>query len=114
MSTGLTERVLSVIADQVACPRSRLLPQADLFRDLGVDGADAEELLLRLREEFAIDLRSMRFHRHFGPEGTNLFAILLPGWWRWRHERIPVRIADLVEAARTQTWPIRYSEETSA
>jgi hypothetical protein len=109
MSADLTKRVLQAIADHTGCQPSQLLPQTDLW-DLGVDGADAHELLLRLSREFEIDLTCMQFRRHFGPEAAfNPFALLLPSWWRWRRERLPVTIADLAEAARTRTWPIQYS-----
>jgi hypothetical protein len=36
---------------------------------------------------------------------------MLPSWWRWQRERIPVRVADLIEAARTHRWPIHYPRE---
>jgi uncharacterized protein DUF1493 len=114
MSTDLAERVVTVIARQTGCPQSRLQLQTDLW-DLGVDGDDAHDLLLRLGGEFQINLQKMQFCRHFGPEtGFNPLAVFLPRWWRWRRERIPVTVADLVEAARTRAWPIRYSEGISA
>jgi hypothetical protein len=114
MSTDLAERVVSVIAHQTGCPQSRLPLQTDLW-DLGVDGDDAQDLLLRLSEEFQIDLQNMQFNRHFGPEaGFNPLAVFLPGWWRWRRGRIPVAIADLVEAASTRNWPIQYTSGVSA
>jgi hypothetical protein len=113
MHPDLAGRIMEIIADETRCHPSRLRLETDLW-DIGVDGDDARDLLLRLSEEFEINLENMQFHRHFGPEGTNLFAVLLPGWWRWRRERIPVRIADLVEAAHTRTWPVQYSGGPSA
>jgi hypothetical protein len=114
VDTELERRVMAAVADQTCCPLSQLSPQTDLFRDLGVDGEDASDLLLRLGKEFEIDLENVRFDRHFGAEGFNPLALLLPGWWRWRRERIPVTIADLIEAARTRTWPIQYTSGASA
>jgi acyl carrier protein len=113
VDTDLERCVAAAIADEVRCPLSQLSPQTDLFQDLGVDGDDAHDLLLRLSQEFEINLENLQFDRHFGPEGTNLFAVLLPSFWRWRRERLPVTIADLVEAARTHNWPIRYREITA-
>jgi hypothetical protein len=67
-----------------------------------------------LAKEFEINPESVRFDRHFGPEaGFNPLGTLLPSWWRWRRERMPVTIADLIEAARTQNWPIRYREKSA-
>src|SRR5262245_47719020 len=113
MHPTLPERVMEMIADETRCHPSLLHPETDLW-DIGVDGDDARDLLLRLSNDFGVNLESMQLHRHFGPEGTNLFSVFLPGWWRWRRERIPVTIADLVEAAHTKTWPIRYTEGSSA
>ena len=115
MDADLEKRVVAAIADQTRCPLAQLSPQTDLFRDLGVDGDDARDLLLRLGEEFEIDLEKVRFGRHFGPEaGFNPLAMVLPRWWRWQRERVPVTIADLIEAARTRSWPIRYREVMSS
>jgi acyl carrier protein len=119
MNADLSERVLQMIADQTSCRLSQLRPETDLFQDLGVDGDDALELLIRLRDEFAINMDDVQFKRHFSSE-PHLFnpwlslSLLLPRRWRWppwRQERIPVVVADLIEAARTQNWPIGYDEE---
>lgn len=115
VDADLEKRVLAAIADQTRCPLSELSPQTDLFRDLGMDGDDARDLLLRLSEKFEINLENMQFDRHFGPEaGFNPLALLLPTWWQWLRQRLPVTIADLVEAARTRNWPIRHSEGANA
>jgi acyl carrier protein len=119
LNAELSERVMQMIADQTARRLSRLRPETDLFQDLGVDGDDALELLVRLRDEFAINMDDVQFKRHFSSE-PHLFSpwlslsLLLPRRWRWplwRQERIPVTVADLIEAARTQTWPIGYDEQ---
>ena len=112
MGDDLAKRVLATIANETGCRVSKLLPQMDVCRDLGVDGDDAHELLLRLSNEFEIAMEGMEFNRHFGPEaGFNPLALMLPSWWRWPRERIPVRVADLIEAARTPRWPIHYPRE---
>jgi hypothetical protein len=112
MNAELSERVMQTVTDQTGFPRSALRMDTDLARDLGVDGDDAYELLLRFSGDFEVNLASLQLHRHFGPEaGFNPLALLRPSWWRWQSERVPITIADLVEAAHTQTWPIRYDEE---
>jgi hypothetical protein len=113
-NSKLTDQVMEMIADRTQCNRSKLRPEADLFLDLGVDGDDAEDLLHRFREGLGVNLEALQFGRHFGPEAFNPLVFLLPGWWRSKRQRIPVTIADLVEAARTQTWPIQYNEGPSA
>lgn len=112
MYADLHERVMQMIADQTGSRRSGLRLDTDLARDLGVDGDDARELLVRFSGDFEVNPMNLQFHRHFGPEAAfNRFALLRPSWWRWQSERIPITIADLVEAARTRTWPIGYDEE---
>jgi uncharacterized protein DUF1493 len=112
MSADLSERVMQMIADQTGFRRSGMRPDTDLARDLGVDGDDARELLLRFGGDFNVNLVNLQFDRHFGPEaGFNLLALLRPSRWRWQSERVPLTIADLVEAARTRSWPIGYDEE---
>jgi hypothetical protein len=105
---------MQMIADQTRRHLSQLRPETDLFQDLGVDGDDAVDLLRRLREEFDANLDALQFDRHFGPDGFNPLALVIPSWRRWKRERIPVTIADIVEAAQTKHWPIRYSEGMSA
>ena len=84
----------------------------DLFHDLGLDGADAEEVFKELQEDHGVDLGSLQWDRHFGPEAAfNPFALLFPSWWRWRRQRIPVRVRDLVEAIRTKRWQLCYPEK---
>jgi hypothetical protein len=105
----LSERVMQMIADRTGFHRSELRLETDLARDLGVDGDDARGLLVRFGSDFEVNLANLQFHRHFGSEaGFNPLALLIPGWWRWRIERVPITIADLVQAARLRTWPIGY------
>jgi hypothetical protein len=112
LNAELSERVMQMIADQTGGRRSGLRLDTDLARDLGLDGDDARELLLRFSGDFEVSLVNLQFHRHFGSEaGFNPLALLRPSWWRWQSERVPITIADLVEAARTRTWPIGYDEE---
>ena len=100
--------VIAAILDATRT-RKKLDLETDLFSDLGVDGIDAEKLLQRLSMQFGFSLQGLQFDRHFGPEaGFNPLALLMPGWWRRHRNRIPVRVADIVEAARTLKWPIKY------
>ncbi len=109
LNAELSERVMQMIADQTGFRRSGLRLEMDLARGLGVDGDDARELLVRFSDDFEVNLVNLKVPRHFGPEaGFNPLALLRPSWWRWRRERVPTTIADLVQAARTRTWPIGY------
>jgi hypothetical protein len=79
---------MQMVADQTGFPRSMLRLDSDLARDLGVDGDDARELLLRLSGDFEANLANLQFHRRFGSEAAfNPLALLRPSWWRWQRER---------------------------
>jgi acyl carrier protein len=103
VTDDIADRVIDMIQSEIGCSRRILKLDADIVRDIKVDGLDAENLLLRLGREFGVNLSGLEFDRHFGPEGAfNPFALLLPGWWRWQRERIPVTVERLIEAARTK------------
>ena len=115
MGDELKERVFMMVATQTGHRRAELSLQTNVFRDLGVDGDDAEDLLIGFSKEFDVDLKRLQFSRHFGPEAPfNPIALLMPRWWRWQRERIPVRMQDLVDAAASREWTIRYPEEQAA
>ena len=112
MYEELTDRVFALVGMQTAARREKLSLETDLFGDLGVDGDDAHELLSIVADEFGVNMDTLKFERHFGPESWfNPFALLFPSWWRWHRERVPIRIRDLVEAARAGKWTIRYPTE---
>lgn len=69
-----------MIADRTGYRRSELRPETDLFQDLGVDGDDALDLLIRLRDDFAINMDEVQFKRHFLVGATSLqsMAIVFP------------------------------------
>ena len=170
VDTEFEERIIACVAKMTGASRSALGPDTDLYRDLGVTGDDAEELLRVLADEHALDLTDIRFNRHFTSEASPftegrwwehvlwmlagiascglagfflaraypsnfpfaewgrylLFAVcigwvlvwgylgnlILPGARKWRHERVPITIQDLVSAAKDKKWPISYGQIT--
>lgn len=109
---GIAERVAELVAKCTGVSVSQLNLHTDLLGDLGVDGADAEELLEEFCAFFGVDAQAIEFDRHFGPEGGfNPFALLFPSWWAWHKKRIPVTIETLVRAAETECWPVTYESE---
>ncbi len=90
---------------------SRVTPSTDLLADLGIDGNDAVEIFESLADRFGVDFSDIRWDRHFGPEaGFNPLALLLPSWWRWQRERIPVRVRDLAHAVVAKRWTMTYPD----
>lgn len=110
--TGPAKRVRQLIFEHTCYPLEKLRDETDLLWDVGVDGQDAWELLAAFCDEFGVDGNSIVVDRHFGPEvGFNPLALLLPSWWAWQLNRIPVTVGTLVEAATTNRWPINYESE---
>ncbi len=71
-SETLEERVVARIAEMTGAPREALTGGTDVYQDLAVTGVTARNLLAALAEEFDIDLRGLRFYRHFDDGGFSL------------------------------------------
>ncbi len=66
---ALSERVNSIVTDQLGVDKASLSPEANLLDDLGADSLDVVELVMALEEEFGIevpddDVENMRTIRH--------------------------------------------------
>lgn len=110
--TEAENRVIEFLCKQLGEKPETILLGTDLFRDLGVDGADAEEVIDGIAHEFGVDFSRLEWGRHFGPErGCNPFALLLPSWWRWQRERIPVTVRDLARAVVAKQWSMEYRRD---
>lgn len=53
---ALTERVNTIVTDQLGVDRESLTPEANLLDDLGADSLDVVELVMALEEEFGIEV----------------------------------------------------------
>lgn len=97
--------IRALLHDELGCRPGTISSDADLFRDLGIDGADAVDFLDAVEREFDVDLSEMDRRRHFGPERAfTPLALLSPSWWTWRRERIPVTVHDLARAVVAGRW----------
>jgi Protein of unknown function (DUF1493) len=114
MNVDLVQRIIAFISNETRSNRKRIGMDTTLFGDLGVDGEDGRELIEAFGKEFSVDISSFRPSEHFGPEGGGcLFAavpyFLLTHVFRADHHSlaglIPIRVSDLVTAAKTQRWP---------
>lgn len=65
---------------------------------------DAEELLQRLATRFNVDMSGLIFHRHFGPEGSNLLWLFYTPDWLKDHGHYPVTVEHLISVAQAGKW----------
>jgi hypothetical protein len=72
---ALYNRVLDFVSSETRT-RKHLSGSTDIAKDLGVDGDDATEFMLKFRREFDVDLSSFRFDRYFGGEGFRLILAI--------------------------------------
>jgi acyl carrier protein len=108
----ILEQVKQILWDLHGDRPERVTLKSDLFSDLEIDGDDAVEIFEKIKEEFEVDFSCMQWNRHFGPEaGFNPFALLLPSWWKWQRERVPVRVEDLICAICAKRWVKDYTGE---
>ncbi|MBQ9578073.1 MAG: DUF1493 family protein [Ottowia sp.] len=110
-----TEDVIALIAEETALSPERIQPQHSLNFDLGVDGDDAEELLLAYREKFLVDMSGFDFHRYFDEESHALSLFLL--LWRLlaggEKPKEPLFVRDLLRAAQLGFWsPVASADYT--
>ncbi len=91
-----------------------LRPDIDLSTDIiaaaKIDGDDVSELIEEFADQFEVDLFGYRWWCHHGPEGCFLLFWAPFSHWFYFRQRIPIRLSDLVRAARTRKWCIEYPE----
>lgn len=103
------ETVLQIVAEQSGVKREKLDDDTRIGEDLHLDGDDVVELVEKVATTFRVDMTNYRWYHHHGPEGCNPLWLIVRPWWI-RKTHIPLRVADLIEAARTGVWPIVYQE----
>ena len=102
----LRDKVIAFVAAELCVKTQEISLETDLLKDLGVDGADAVELLEKFSDEFHVDVSGLDLRKSFGPEGgANPFCFLVPSWWAWHRNRKPITIGDMVRAVESGFWP---------
>jgi acyl carrier protein len=106
----LYERIVTVVAESI--DPKYIEPGSRIHHDLGLDGMDAYDLMVKLQDQFDVDMTNFDFHMHFGIDEDNPNPVL----WIYRalvgrnksskrKHKIPITIMDLYEAAKTKRWP---------
>lgn len=56
MSEEISERVATIVANQLDVEREKVKPEASFINDLGADSLDIVELVMELEEEFDMSI----------------------------------------------------------
>ena len=96
------EQVIAFIRDHVG--GRDIAPDNRLLEDLGIDGADAFELLDEFAERFHVDMTGFRPIEYFGPEAGWSPLVLLYRWFRRPPKTEPLYVRDLVSAVEAGRW----------
>lgn len=54
--SSVSERVISIVAEQLGVDKEKVTPETHFVNDLGADSLDTVELVMELEEEFDIDI----------------------------------------------------------
>jgi len=121
----LFEEVRSFISVQRSANRNEITKETSLYHDLGTDGIDADNLLRDFSEKFHVDMAKFNYDSHFGPErGVSLLGLFLYLCLKvsptnrlllklkddFSNKKAPIKIADLVRAAKSGEWPADLTE----
>ena len=106
----LMDRIVVCIQDMVGFGRRAFESfslATDVARDLGVDGDDANELMVEFFERFAVELNDYDPYRYFVEEGFNIFFFRRA---KDRRGNIPLRVGMLYLASRDERWDTQRFE----
>ena len=110
MASTIATGIVEFVARERCVDASQLQSTTKLRQDLGLNGTDATEFLIKFGEEFRVDLSRCDLTVYFAPEGWDPIR----GLWRLftRRKQIPVTIADLIRSAENGQWT--HSHDASA
>ncbi len=107
MNKALFGRIRALLTEQMGGDEASITLDTRLGRDLGMDGADAEEFLTAYRQEFGVDMTDFPYDDYFGPEVgfeifTYLYCLLFK---RSALKQKQVTVSELMAAAEAKRWP---------
>ncbi len=82
----------------------------DVARDMGIDGDDANDLMVEFFERFSIDLNDYDPYRYFLEEGFNFFSFRRA---KDRRGNIPLRVGMLYSALKARRWDTQAFEQAT-
>jgi hypothetical protein len=99
---ALYDRIIEFVRSETRT-RRHLSSNTDIAKDLGVDGDDASEFMLKFQQEFDVDLSYFDFDQHFGGEGFRLISAIKSAFGKGK-VRAPVTISILFDSAKRRRW----------
>jgi acyl carrier protein len=100
------QEVITLVAKKTGRPESSITPEKT-FRQLGIDGDDAVELIGELCKKYRVPAEKIDLTKYIGPEGGGLFNHILYAASRKNksnEERKELRIGDLIKTAEENRW----------
>ncbi len=88
------------LSEETGISVSDISIKSDLLKDLGIDGDDAVELIIKFGDKFGVDIQKFNYQDYFGLEGAfcPLF-LLMPSWWKRKHIK-SLTVSDLIDAVK--------------
>jgi len=91
---------------------TKLTSEADVFSEVGIDGDDCDEFLLKYSEKYAVDMSDFLWYFHYQEEGslTSNIGSLFSKNPHQRVKEIPITPKMLTKFANDKKWKIDYPE----
>ena len=96
------------VAKQTGVERTKIVPEARLVEDLGVEGDDFFELERVFAQQFKVDMSDYRWYFHHAEEGAASLGAVFFSPPNMRVGHIPVMISMLLDAANCGRWTLEY------
>lgn len=94
--------LMQLLHEELGLPERKTISLATSINfDLGCNGADAQQLMETLEEQFAVNLIDYDAYRYFQPEGFDVFQKRRA---KGRGEKVPLTIGMLYKAIKMQRW----------
>lgn len=106
----LETHIIRFLRERTGARKTEITGSTELFRDLGVDGDDARELLGAFEQEFRVNMSGCKFDSFFGPEAGTTPITLIKSMTSSRRDRTllrPITVDNLIEAAEAGEWLIK-------
>jgi len=102
------QQLLQLLHEEIGLPEHKTLRlETAINLDLGCDGAEANQLMEALEQDFAVDLNDYDAYRYFQPP---VFDVFLKHRAKGRGDKIPLTIGMLYLAIKAQRWDTQTLE----